>query len=527
MSTISAGTTSGTALVNTGDTTGALVLKTNTNTTALTLDTSGNAAFSGNVAVTGNVTVTGTLTALNNHDPFTKYDASLTLTSGIGTSIASTTLQLTSTTELLFLQGGVSGNLHAVVWDNTAKTFGTPVLIRSLASTVVGSSLISSTSVLVCSLANTSTALETVVLTISGTTITVNTAVATTLAANASLATNSISRLTKVGTSYVLSYAETTTTTNINFRAITVSGTTPTVGAQVTYSSGTTSIINFAYSSTILLTINTDSTTLRAQAISVSGSTLTLGTEASLSATATAACAGVLASGRVCIAFMNTFTNATLASVTGTVVTLSTPVSTGVSMTGSLNMQVIGSQAFIGSTGGIGINVVTDTAGVITAGTAITIGTPIQGLMMGSDGTNVYFTTLNSGQLSVASYGIVSGSPVMNDFWGGCTQSNPPGMNASFGAYNANYANIENAPSILKTTAGKYTIFSPTTSTIGFIPAFDSTAVAGTTLVFSPCFTTTGFVNSIKSSLNNFSGFSIGGTASLATKLKVQRIELN
>jgi hypothetical protein len=53
MSTISAGTSSGTALVSTGDTTGALVFRTNTNTTALTLDVSGNATFPGNVTVTG------------------------------------------------------------------------------------------------------------------------------------------------------------------------------------------------------------------------------------------------------------------------------------------------------------------------------------------------------------------------------------------------------------------------------------------------------------------------------------------
>ena len=47
MSTISAGTTSGTALVNTGDTTGALVFKVNTNTTALTLNSDGSATFTG------------------------------------------------------------------------------------------------------------------------------------------------------------------------------------------------------------------------------------------------------------------------------------------------------------------------------------------------------------------------------------------------------------------------------------------------------------------------------------------------
>lgn len=49
MSTISAGTSAGTALVSTGDTTGTLVFKVNTNTTALTLDTNGNATFAGAV----------------------------------------------------------------------------------------------------------------------------------------------------------------------------------------------------------------------------------------------------------------------------------------------------------------------------------------------------------------------------------------------------------------------------------------------------------------------------------------------
>lgn len=62
MSTISAGTTSGTALVNSGDTTGALVFRTNTNTTALTLDVSGNATFAGNLIARENVQVIGTNT---------------------------------------------------------------------------------------------------------------------------------------------------------------------------------------------------------------------------------------------------------------------------------------------------------------------------------------------------------------------------------------------------------------------------------------------------------------------------------
>lgn len=56
MSTISAGLTSGTALVNSGDTTGNLVFQTNGTTTALTINTSQNATFVGAVSdVAGNL----------------------------------------------------------------------------------------------------------------------------------------------------------------------------------------------------------------------------------------------------------------------------------------------------------------------------------------------------------------------------------------------------------------------------------------------------------------------------------------
>lgn len=49
MSTISAGTTVTTSLVNTGDTTGQLVFQTNGTTTAVTIDTSQNMAVVGNL----------------------------------------------------------------------------------------------------------------------------------------------------------------------------------------------------------------------------------------------------------------------------------------------------------------------------------------------------------------------------------------------------------------------------------------------------------------------------------------------
>jgi hypothetical protein len=51
MSSISAGTTTGTALVSTGDTTGELVLKTNGGTNAVTIDTDQNVTLEGTGAL--------------------------------------------------------------------------------------------------------------------------------------------------------------------------------------------------------------------------------------------------------------------------------------------------------------------------------------------------------------------------------------------------------------------------------------------------------------------------------------------
>jgi hypothetical protein len=53
MSSIAAGTTTGSALVSTGDTTGELVLKTNGTTTAVTIDTSQNVTIAGDLTVNG------------------------------------------------------------------------------------------------------------------------------------------------------------------------------------------------------------------------------------------------------------------------------------------------------------------------------------------------------------------------------------------------------------------------------------------------------------------------------------------
>ena len=61
MSTIAAGTTSTTGLVQSSDTTGNLVFQTNGTTTALTLGTNQNATFAGGITVAGAATFTTAL----------------------------------------------------------------------------------------------------------------------------------------------------------------------------------------------------------------------------------------------------------------------------------------------------------------------------------------------------------------------------------------------------------------------------------------------------------------------------------
>lgn len=60
MSTIAAGTTLTTALVNTGDTSGQLVFQTNGTTTAMTIDTSQNVAVVGNLTMSNGKSVATT-----------------------------------------------------------------------------------------------------------------------------------------------------------------------------------------------------------------------------------------------------------------------------------------------------------------------------------------------------------------------------------------------------------------------------------------------------------------------------------
>lgn len=158
---------------------------------------------------------------------------------------------------------GVNASLYAVIYDSSTLLWGTPVLVRGTIDGAVGQ-LLSGGSVLIAAV--TGTAFAAVVLSTSGTTIFVNTAATAT-------STNSISGsqivapvIIPVGASYVVAYSGVSSSYS-GIRAITVSGTTPTVGAE--------SVIP-GYGTNVMKLAATSASTFFAVAANTSGLALTV-----------------------------------------------------------------------------------------------------------------------------------------------------------------------------------------------------------------------------------------------------------
>ena len=305
-------------------------------------------------------------------------DYSLTTSTQLSTTnqlIKMQVVDLDGTSRLMVLNSDASA--HAVVYNSSTDTFGTPVLVRTASLPAVSNialAKISTTQVLVCSLTNSTTALESVVLTISGSTITVGTALATTLSANSQLIPSN-TRLVTVGSSYVLNFTW-DSPSSPRFLAITVSGTTPSVGSELSFPYGNSATYNhsYAHSSSILLSFSASATTLYAYPITVSGTTLTGGTEATTTVSTNQFLTGALNTGRYVVLFRNTNGYSGLVSITGTTASISLAANTLGITTFNPQMQVFGNTAYILSGTGASdqISIATDTAGTITVGTPIT-----------------------------------------------------------------------------------------------------------------------------------------------------------
>jgi hypothetical protein len=341
-------------------------------------------------------------------------DYTLTVASALSATPSQVTLQaisLDGVSELLIIGG--SSSAHAVIYNTGTATFGTPVLVRTanLSTTQnIGLAKISSTAVLVCSLVSSNTALETVVLTVSGSTITVGTALATTLAATSQLV-EANTRLVTVGSSYVLNYS-TNSDQLPKFRAITVSGSTPSIGAELAYAGGATNSQHhsYAHSASILLHFSSTSTTVYALPITVSGTTLTAGTQATVTCNTSGIVTGVLSNSRYALFYLNTTGRGAVVSVAGSVASISTAATTVTSSSWAPVMQVFSNQALVKSGNNGYIAVITDTAGVATVGTELSNNDLFVGFLS-TGKVLVSSATINVN--SYKQYGISAGNPVL------------------------------------------------------------------------------------------------------------------
>ena len=298
-----------------------------------------------------------------------------------------------------------NNGLFGVVYDASSSTFGSVVLVRSGAvPSKAGLRLVSAGTDKVLVTSCISADLQGVVLSITGTSIAVGTAANVLLGG----AISGMAPMVAVGAAWVQGYNRATTTAG--YIAITVSGTTVTMGAEVTEAIGSPNAqpVIFGIDSTKFLSITVGATQMYARPHSVSGTTITPGTiSAALTVTAAIRRAVYLpASGRWMVFYTNSSGQAALVSVSGTTASVSAPVATSVAMSGNCSMTVISgmAKAFLVST--TSVNVVTDNAGTPVAGTAIThqLNTAV---CMASDASTV---TL-SGRDGAASFSESGGSP--------------------------------------------------------------------------------------------------------------------
>ncbi len=192
----------------------------------------------------------------------------------------------------LFTVGSGGSNLYGVVYTASTASFGSLTLIRTAGG---NHSAIKTTTdqVLVCS-CNATTAFQAVVLSFAGNVITVNTAATATNSANLSAVSATFSYPIAVGSAWVVAYLVSTPANTM--RAMTISGTTVTIGGEATMTGTLGTFVSlYAIDSTNFITMSmTTGTAVYARPFSISGTTLSAGTEASV--TGLTGCTGMITS---------------------------------------------------------------------------------------------------------------------------------------------------------------------------------------------------------------------------------------
>lgn len=346
-------------------------------------------------------------------------------------------ISLGSGRELLVGQNPANSAIYGVVYDSTTNTFGSVTLIRSTASvgnaTCYASVLVSTDKVLVASCPSSGgTTFEAVVLTITGTAIAVGTAATATLSAAMTGFADGCG-LIAVGSSFVCSYTVATPAAQI--RALSISGTTVTIGSA-TVLDGTSGGLIALGDSTHVIAVSTATTHLYTKPYLVSGSTLTAGTGTDTNS-------GTMTLNKLAALGTRWYVgyNDGGSTVKGGVVSLSgtgngtTTITTETLFSaGTLQDAIIVSSdkvLVLNDQTTNNANILTDTAGTASAGTAINLGTSSFRAILYTSSTDVYVQDGTTSTIDVFKVDCSGASAVLTSSQRICTAQNVPATTIS------------------------------------------------------------------------------------------------
>lgn len=325
----------------------------------------------------------------------------------------------------LFLLVGTT--ISGIIYNSSTLLFGSVTLIRGTnPNQVVG--ILSATNQVLVSSSN-GTAMEAVVLTLSNTTITVGTAATATLSA-ASTTCLTAENLVAVGSSFVVTTAF-NSLTDIQMRAMTISGTTVTIGTATTLNgtntaSASANVYVHAVSSSVVLVLTNSTSTFFATPYAISGTAITLGTGATFSSNAASEykVRPISSGARLAVVISATAgtTVGMIISVTSATATISTvTLATGGGTSGS-GVIVSGSKLIYVGSDDVAINILTDTAGTASAGTeisALVSSLFVITAISANATTNLatFFGSFNTnGTVFKAAINFTGSSPILSDF---------------------------------------------------------------------------------------------------------------
>jgi hypothetical protein len=269
--------------------------------------------------------------------------------------------------------------LYGQVYNQTTNTFGSPTLIRNTANVSgnAGIALINANAILVVSIPGSGTAGQAVVLSISGTTITVNTATSFTSADSLASSGMQFFRAIPSG-GFIYGYAG-SGSSNIQLVPISVSGTTPSVGTEVTaFTSVTPVTTTFAHTATdklILFAGGDGGNQGGFRAFSLSGNTITSGSLVNTSISATNATRFVKLTDTTYFFGCNTASAAYVGVISLSGLTITRYISSALGTTNATvfdSISVSSTKVFFTLSTSIYYNILTFTGSSVTLGTAIT-----------------------------------------------------------------------------------------------------------------------------------------------------------